>query len=328
MASFEGSTLPPVERLKAFAQLTPGYDPVLPEGAAVEEFQVRCRAWLLEDLVLTANNVTAVELHRTEAHVQNYNRDTYTIILLQRGSWSAELDYGTIRVGSGQLCIMDFNSPWLVKGTAQDNIMLVVPRSVVHAAVPDAPRLHGRTLDGAAGRLFAEHLLAVTRHLPEMSERDVSLVRNATMALLTSAIAALPSERPQVVTTSVRAAPITAIRAFIDQNLTLPTLDASLICERFAVTRPTLYRAFKEAGGVGAYIQSRRLEAVHAQLADSDDKRPLAEIADEYCFSSPAHFSTAFRRRYGYAPRDMRTGGVHIDAGALFHFYQKTLGSD
>lgn len=329
MAYFDGNALPPEERLAAWGQLTPGYDPILPAGTTPADFRVECRGWLLNDLVVTHNKVSAIEIERTPNHVVTYRRDTYTFILLTRGRWWAELDYGTINVGSGQVCIMDFSVPWHVYGAAQENVMLVVPRSLVDAAVPAAPRLHGRLLEGASGRLFAEHMVALSRHLPEMRMRDVPLMREATISLLISAVAGLSPEPTGARVRATRTTSAAKIKDFIDGNLTEADLGIGRICRDLAVTRPTLYRALHDVGGVANYIQRRRLEAAHARLSDPDETRTLAELADQYCFSSPAHFSTAFRRRFGYAPRSAKGTPMRpADASGLFQRWVGVLSGE
>jgi AraC-like DNA-binding protein len=329
MAHFDGNALPSEQRLAAWAQLTPGYDPHLPAGVAPEDFRIDCRGWLLDDLVVTNNKASAVELVRTPNHLITYRRDTYTFILLTRGRWWADLDYGTINVGSGQVCIMDFSVPWHVHGADQENVMLVVPRTLVDSAVPNAPRLHGRLLEGASGRLFAEHLVALSRHLPDMRKRDVALVREATIGLLVGAVAGLSPESSGARLRAARTTSAAKIKSFIDGHLTAPDLGIGRICKDLAVTRPTLYRALHDVGGVANYIQRRRLEAAHARLSDPDETRSLAELADEFCFSSPAHFSTAFRRRFGYAPRSAKGTPMRpADALGLFNRWVGVLNGE
>ncbi len=271
--------------------------------------------------MITSNYATPTELVRTAAHIADYSRDTYTLVLLKRGEWWAELDYGKINVGAGQVCIMDFTVPWHVHGGEQENVMLVVPRPVVAAMAPNAPRLHGRLLEGASGRLFAENMLALTRHLPDLNQADARLVRDATLALLASALHALsPPLPPPPSNRSVRTVSIDKVRTFIDRNLTNPDLGVALICRELAVTRPTLYRAFASTHGVAGYIQQRRLEAAHGRLSDGQQAAMMGEIAAEFCFSSAAHFSTAFRRRFGYTPRDAKD--THAKSGGINQLFQ------
>ena len=288
---------------------------------------VDLRAWLLGDLALTNSRVSALRIERSADHIARDRRDTYSLILLKHGGWTAEIDSGCISVAAGQICIMDFAQGWLVEGTAQENVMLVVPRALVAELAPDAPALHGRFLEGASGRLLAEHMLALTRRLPATRAADAELVRRATTRLIEGALLELSAESHAPFRYLKRDIAGQVLR-YIERQLTDRDLSVATICRDIAISRPTLYRAFRAGGGVSTYIQQRRLESAHARIADEGDRSSMAEIADRFCFSSPAHFSTAFRRRFGYTPTGARgaAAGVH-DAAKVFETWQHVLGT-
>ena len=322
-ATFDGSLLAPAERLAEFSRLTPGYDKLFPDGESLEDFSILSHGWLLDDLVVTTNTASPIDFRRTAAHIADYPRDTYTLVLLREGSWWTEIDGTELQVAPGETVIMDFTVPWHVHGNTQQNVMMVLPQAVLHAAVPDAPKLHGQVLQGSSGRLFADHLLALTGHLPNLPQRDVTFIRSATLCLLSNAVAALPNATPRPAAS--RALPIERIRAFIDAHLTDPELSPVSICRELGVTRSTLYRAFSPIGGVITYIQCRRLEAARDSIAGSGTNASIAEVADTYQFSSPAHFSTIFRRQFGVTPRDARDVAVPANPGALFDTWLDVL---
>jgi AraC-like DNA-binding protein len=307
MARFDGSALPPEQRVAAFARLAGGYDVALAPETDPATFHVDCRAWLIHDLALTSNTLDAVDIERTPAHIAADGRETYSFILLKHGSWTGELDCGAVNVGSGQVCVMDFAQVWRVRGTAQHNIMLIAPRPLIAGLAHGAPPLHGRLLDSMAGRLLAEHMLSLARFLPETRMRDAPLLRDTTVSLLSAAVAALRPISPQQAAEAEREKRATPrVRAFIDAHLTDPALNVALICRALGISRPALYRAFAAEEGVAGYIRRRRLEAAHALLADQVGQAGIAEVAERFCFSSHAHFTTAFRRRFHYTPRTAR----------------------
>ncbi len=325
MLHLDGAALPEALRLSAFAAVASGYSvqPLAPPG---EEFQVDCRAWQLGDLVITANRISAVRIERTLSHIRADGRDTYSFALLRRGSWNATIDAGFIQVASGQIGVMDFAESWQVEGTDQDNIILVVPRALVQEIAPGAPPLHGRVMPGAGGRLLAEHMFALVRYLPETMIDDVQTVQHATISLLSAALGALTQEDSRPFRHRQRAFG-GKVLAYIEDRLTDPQLSVETICRNAAVSRATVYRAFQSAGGVAAYIQRRRLEAAHARIAEGDGAG-MAEIADLFCFSSPAHFSTAFRRYFGYTPIHARSTPTSArDVGGVFEGWRRVIES-
>lgn len=305
MLRLDGSVLAPEQRLAAFAQLASGYS-VHP--MAGQEFQVDARAWPLGDLLFTTTKISAVRIERTPVHIRADGRDTYSFILLKHGSWISELETGFLHVASGQICVQDFAHGWVNEGTDQENLMVVVPRGLIDQIASDAPALHGRLLAGAGGRLFAEHMFALARHLPEMTRWDVPAVERATISLLSAALGALPQQDDKPFSSQERGVE-GRVLAHIERGLTDPDLTVESICRDAAVSRATLYRAFQASGGIAAYIRQRRLEAAHARIS-ADSEGSIAEFADLYCFSSPAHFSTAFRRHFGYTPVSVRSGAI------------------
>lgn len=317
----DGSRMPAEIRLAAFGQVASGYS-ITPVSEG--EFQVDGHAWLLGELMVTSTRLTAVRIERTPAHIAADKRDTYSFILLRRGSWIADIEAGHVQVASGQICVMDFTQSWRVEGTEQDNLMLVVPRQLVTEIAPGAPPLHGRLIEGAAGRLLADHMFALARTLPELRMSDVPVVQQATIGMLAATLQGLPQEDP----TPCRNLPGAGGRvlAYIEEHLTDPDLSVATICRDVAVSRASLYRSFTASNGIATYIQQRRLEAAHARISDEGGKLSMGEVAHQYGFRTQAHFSTAFRRMFGYTPVAARNVRLNArDVGDVFEGWQKIL---
>jgi AraC-like DNA-binding protein len=318
----DGARLPLEMRLAAFAQITSGYSITQRSGG---DFQVDARAWLLGELMVTSTRLTAVQIERTPAHIAADKRDTYSFILLRRGSWTADVEAGHVQVASGQICVMDFAHHWLVEGTEQDNIMLVVPRQLTAELAPGAPPLHGRLIEGASGRLLADHMFALARHLPDLRTSDLPVVQQATIGVLAATLRALPQDDPTPCRNLHRDIG-SRVLAYIEQHLTDAALSVGTICRDVAISRASLYRSFNATNGIANYIRRRRLEAAHALISDEGGKLNMADIADMYCFSSQAHFSTAFRRMFGYTPfaaRNVKSSAR--DVGGVFDDWQKII---
>lgn len=318
----DGAQLSPEIRLGAFARIASGYSITqLSEG----DFQVDARAWLLGELMLTSTRLTAVRIERTPAHVAADGRDTYSFILLRHGNWTADVEAGHVQVASGQICVMDFAHDWLVEGTDQDNIMLVVPRQLAEEIAPDAPPLHGRLIEGAPGRLLAEHMFALARYLPDLKMSDLPVVQQATIGVLAATLRGLPQDDPTPCRNLHRDTG-SRVLAYIERHLTDPALSVATLCRDVAISRASLYRSFNATSGIVAYIQRRRLEAAHALISDEGGKLSMAEIADMYCFSSQAHFSTAFRRMFGYTPVAARNVSTNArDVSGVFDGWRKII---
>jgi len=65
---------------------------------------------------------------------------------------------------------------------------------------------------------------------------------------------------------------------------------------------------------VGDHIRERRFERCRTELADPLHAREhITEIALRWGFNDMPHFSRAFRRRFGTAPRDYRARALRAD---------------
>jgi AraC-like DNA-binding protein len=92
---------------------------------------------------------------------------------------------------------------------------------------------------------------------------------------------------------------------FIAQNLRNPELTVSLIAAAVHVSVAHLGRIFRVAGQtVMRYVWESRLELSVDMLRRSQGRARITDIAHRCGFSTPSHFSRAFRDRYGISPRN------------------------
>jgi len=84
-----------------------------------------------------------------------------------------------------------------------------------------------------------------------------------------------------------------------------PSLD--VLAAQVGINTRKLTDGFRRVFGKSAFtlLAEHRLHEAHRMLRDTDFS--IAAIADEVGYS-PAHFSLAFRKRYGLSPRMLRTG--------------------
>ncbi|MBF8222547.1 transcriptional regulator FeaR [Halomonas sp. 328] len=94
----------------------------------------------------------------------------------------------------------------------------------------------------------------------------------------------------------------------IDQQLQEPDLTPATLAERMNVSLRRLYRLFEaHEETVCRHIQRRRLQRCAEDLAAPGQAHcSITEIAYRWGFTDSAHFSRAFKKAYGEAPRDYR----------------------
>ncbi|MBJ6764569.1 helix-turn-helix domain-containing protein [Myxococcaceae bacterium JPH2] len=186
---------------------------------------------------------------------------------------------------------------------------IILPRDVMTRLLPDADSQHGRWIVGGMARLFSEHVRSLLCSVPELTIHDAPQFARATQQMVAACLAtmhdSLAAARPQL-----HAALATQARRYIEKNLMAPDLSAQRLGAALGLSRSVLYQLFESAHGVARSIQGRRLERTHAVLCDPTEHRRIADIADEHGLPNEAHFSRAFRRRFGCSAKDVRGARV------------------
>lgn len=98
------------------------------------------------------------------------------------------------------------------------------------------------------------------------------------------------------------------VRRFCRAHLASPELTVELVARGTGLSRASLHRLFRhQAHTLMEWVQLERLEACRRLIdAPGLPRRTLTEIALSQGFKTPAHFSAAFRQRYGLTPRAYR----------------------
>ncbi len=96
------------------------------------------------------------------------------------------------------------------------------------------------------------------------------------------------------------------------KDLLLRNIDAPFSIEELArvagLNRTKLQEGFKELFGttIFGYISDTRLEEARRHILDPGSALSISEIAAMSGYKNPQHFTAAFKRKFGYLPRDAR----------------------
>ncbi len=98
---------------------------------------------------------------------------------------------------------------------------------------------------------------------------------------------------------------IKELKAYITENIETTNLTGEVIGRQFGMSRMQLHRKLKALiqSTPAEYVRSIRLEAA-MQLLQSNGLN-VSEVAYQTGFSSPAHFSRAFKKMYGLSPSEV-----------------------
>ncbi len=205
-------------------------------------------------------------------------------------------------VGAGDLVLWDSTRPIdFVIGRPLHKITLLMPQRLVESVVPDIHDRVCRPVSGAtgAGAVFAGHLRSLAAMSGTFTPAQRPRVLSATLDLL-ALLWGEPRERRDA------GDPLAQVRSRALARLGDPSLTIAALAREAGMSLRQLHRLFEDTGTTPArWLWAQRLERCRADIA----ARPgtgVSEIAFRWGFSDAAHFSRAFRLRFGCSPREWR----------------------
>lgn len=224
-------------------------------------------------------------------------KDSVFIAILLEGSGFFHDASGTRVLNAGDALLYNAGAPHLFGfDTAMRQHMLDIPRDLIGKAPREPMVIHRRSkLNTACVQLLSHRVQELLAGPPEPG------TAREEMLLLVSSLLRDTEPQSSVV--------LRAAKTFIDGRLTDPDLTAEAVARTVSVSLRHLNRGFAAEGTtVTQYIQDRRLEVAWQELANAGKTTMrIADVAARWGFSSQAHFTRAFRRRYGLVPSQMRS---------------------
>lgn len=194
--------------------------------------------------------------------------------------------------------------PSLHGSTASLTYSLIIPRDVAKTWFGPIEALHGLVVTGELAKALMELVQSFWRLLPGLTPEGAARFERAFLEMLALGVEVTVPTAPVRVEAGValRAAAIEAI----DHRTGLERASAAELCRVLNVPVDQLSTAFRQDGGVAAYLLTRRLDEARAALTGLQRVEPIGNIAHRLGFSDAAHLSRTFRQRFGLSPRAYR----------------------
>ncbi|MCF6379897.1 AraC family transcriptional regulator [Nocardioides KLBMP 9356] len=274
---------------------------------------LRCRTLTSAVLDATEINLQVSRVHLARVRGNSHVVERDTRMIQRRPSESVALffslvgeaffyhDDGVRTLQPGQMLMCDADRPFM-RGFSHglEELVLKIPRSLFTEATGIDRVDQPRVVSFAAGTHAVAHTLATTVGRaardadPEPVEEDTLL----------DLLAALTGNRERDTSAAHRA----AAHTYIEQHLTDPNLSAENVAAAVGLSTRHLSRVFATAGtGFPRYVLGRRLDYARRLLEKPEATTlTVAEVAHHCGFASSAHFSSAFRTRFGETASDVR----------------------
>jgi AraC-like DNA-binding protein len=115
-----------------------------------------------------------------------------------------------------------------------------------------------------------------------------------------------------------RASTLQRVKVFVLDNLSDDSLSANSIAVANGLTSRYINRLFEPEGvSLMRWVWRQRLEGARTVLASKREPHAIGNVAYAYGFKNASHFSHAFRRQFGYAPRATARDGDSSGEGLI-----------
>src|ERR1700676_4221287 len=187
-------------------------------------------------------------------------------------------------------------------------------RAVVLSVTSDA--FHGRKVgkpafndvrvlsSGGFTEVFSRTLESAARNLETLSDTEWAAVAQGLADLLPTFV----TPTTEAGGTATQAAILHRLCQTIERKLDDPNLTPAGVAEAEGISERYMQKLFEGSGSSFThYLRERRLQRTSAELSNpAEAHHSISEIAYRNGFNDSAHFSRAFRHRFGLSPRQFR----------------------
>jgi acetamidase/formamidase/AraC-like DNA-binding protein len=195
-------------------------------------------------------------------------------------------------------------------------------RAVVLSVTSDA--FHGRKVgkpvfnevrvlsSGGFAEVFSRTLDSAARNLETLSDTEWAAVAQGLADLLPTFVA----PTTEAGGTATQAAILHRLCQTIERKLDDPDLTPARVAETEGISERYMQKLFEGSGSSFThYLRERRLQRTSAELSNpAEAHHSISEIAYRNGFNDSAHFSRAFRHRFGLSPREFRQQEIERNA--------------
>ncbi|RDK00120.1 helix-turn-helix domain-containing protein [Paraburkholderia lacunae] len=282
--------------------------------SADKELAAQIESRTFSDLYLHQVASTRQSLMRTPQRAKDSEGEFFLVAMQVSGVGEVKQDGRRAALAPGDFVIYDTTRAYNLDFSAKfQQLVVSVPREHLKTHVPGAENLTACKISGQrpVARLLSTMVsglpLAIDDSLPDTH----TLVSKAVLDLIVANLRSLP-EFSEPSSTKLKRYNEKRIKSYVRENLADSGLTVAKIAEALDMSVSSLYRAFEgQAASVAEMIWQERLTAARTALQDrSCAGKSIKEIAFDWGFSDPAHFSRAFRQHFGTTPREFRTAAL------------------
>lgn len=249
--------------------------------------------------------------HSTSSLMIGQRSGRLLVTLQKEGVALVQQDGRESRIEAGDIFMIDPSRPFYIEtGEILTHSVYIEPEAL-RSLVPEwdehtARAINGRSGTGALFSVMLDSVFSLASTLDEDTADRISdslpYVLSAAMSSLVKDTACSPSRLKQLHRQR--------ILRYIRENLRNGELTAKSIADAVGLSTRYVYELFaNEDESLMKKVWAMRLERCKNDISSSvQASRSIGEVAYYWGFNDVAHFSRAFKQRYGLSPRDYRIG--------------------
>lgn len=278
-------------------------------SSAKKAFDATARSYQLPGAILSEYSITATVIRRELQQLHVDSEALLVIALFRSGLGKGVVEGSNLLMQPDRITLFDFQQSLHAKFEDANYVSLTVPHSAIGYDPYRHPRLFHVETTTPIGDMLRNNLEWLLEVAPTASLAEAKVLSDGVTSLIRGLITR--NLKDETIRTRFAKSREIAVRRYIKSHLQNPLLQPEHICRDLGISRAVLYRMFEEDGGVVKAKQALRLDWAMDQLCMSQ-KLPgaVGDIAKNWTFQDPAHFSRLFRDRFGLRPTDVIASGI------------------
>lgn len=251
-------------------------------------------------------------VHRDHRKIMSESlRQDYLILSLQlSGIGVLEQEGRQVKMQPGEAVLFDTARPYSFSLDGDfKKIVTRIPSDNFKRYFSHPERLCAYKIDSSVpgAQMLFSYISCLNSDADNLSSTSAQSFSTALTEMVSGTLLALPQSQ-QANGSSVKHYHLNEIKKIIANKLSHPSLGAELLSDELGLSISSIYRIFEnESIPLTQFIWNQRLDRCHKDLIDTSlSGRSITDIAFRWGFNSSAHFSRAFKSRFGFTPREWR----------------------
>jgi AraC-like DNA-binding protein len=272
-------------------------DVAIPDDSDIALFDFHGCTWQLPEAFVQINGGSAISMSRPQSVIEDRPISQMSIYMLIGGSVVTDYDGFKQTQVPGDVVIVDYSLPYEAFTPGYEGITLTFDRARAPSGLQGD--VHGTMLsaDSPAAKVIGAQMRALIEHINELS---VDQAQSAVDGILQFAATTFPAAASRRMRDDLNV--LSRAHRLARKRMPDPDFGPEELASELGMSRSKLFRSFEPHGGVQRWLLGERLTASLQAIVRTAGKMKISAIAHQHGFRSEAHFSRAFRKRYGMSP--------------------------